>query len=29
VVRDGQLAAPGVDDMLARHRAISARIQGS
>jgi cytosine/adenosine deaminase-related metal-dependent hydrolase len=28
VVEDGHLTASGVDDMLARHRAISARIQG-
>ena len=27
VVRDGRLAAPGEEDMLRRHRAISARIQ--
>ncbi len=28
VVRDGHLVAPNVEEMLARHRAISARIQG-
>ncbi|MCU4184492.1 8-oxoguanine deaminase [Acidiferrimicrobium sp. IK] len=28
VVRDGVLAAPGVDDVLRRHRAAAARIQG-
>ena len=28
VVEDGAVVAPGVDDMLRRHRAISARIQG-
>jgi cytosine/adenosine deaminase-related metal-dependent hydrolase len=28
VVEDGQLTASGVDDMLARHRTIAARIQG-
>ena len=27
VVRDGQITAPGVDEMLRRHRDISARIQ--
>jgi cytosine/adenosine deaminase-related metal-dependent hydrolase len=29
VVRDGRLAVAGEEDMLARHRAISARIQGN
>ena len=28
VVEDGQLTAPGVDEMLVRHRAAAARIQG-
>jgi cytosine/adenosine deaminase-related metal-dependent hydrolase len=28
VVRDGALTAAGVDEMLVRHRAISARMQG-
>ena len=28
VVEDGQLTAPGVAEMLARHRAAAARIQG-
>jgi hypothetical protein len=28
VVRDAQLTTAGVDEMLVRHRAISARLQG-
>jgi hypothetical protein len=28
VVEDGMIVAPGEDDMLRRHRTISARIQG-
>jgi hypothetical protein len=28
IVEDGQLAIGGVEEMLARHQAISARIQG-
>ena len=28
VVEDGALAVAGVDEMLRRHRSISARIQG-
>jgi cytosine/adenosine deaminase-related metal-dependent hydrolase len=28
VVEDGAIVAPGEDEMLRRHRAISARIQG-
>jgi hypothetical protein len=28
VVEDGAIVAPGEEEMLRRHRAISARIQG-
>ncbi len=28
VVEDGAIVAPGEDDMLRRHRTLSARIQG-
>ena len=28
VVENGRIVAPGEDDMLRRHRAISARMQG-
>jgi hypothetical protein len=29
LVEDGALTVDGVDEMLARHRSISARIQGA